>query len=238
MGRKRGYIRVWKDGPTEQEQRDALRLVGVEVDDPYGPVYVDAPSLREMKKGALALTSRAECIRSMRERPEGEAPDELVIGAPWILAVSPSDLFGIAAKLAEKGAVIRDLSSGQVMRWTPEMAGLAAMAEQIARFQHKRKTEKARLTLATGEIRTGPKPKLTGKLFDLFMADWGDATAGTNEQVADRHRISVTTAHRLAGMPRTEAIRRAERAKHDRMEPETPIRPGRRKKQAKQQPTT
>lgn len=227
MGRKRGYIRVWKDGPTEQEQRDAMRPFGVEVDDEYGAVYVDAPSPREMKKGALALKSRAECIRSMRERPEGEQPDELVIVAPWVLAVSPSDLFGIAAKIAERGAVIRDLSSGQVMRWTPEMAGLAAMAEQVARFQHKRKTEKARLTLATGDIRTGPKPKLTGKLFDLFMADWGDATAGTNEQIAERHRIGVTTAHRLAGMSRTEAIRRAERAKHDRLEQPAEMKPKR-----------
>lgn len=237
MGRKRGYIRVWKDGPTEQEQRDAMRPVGVEVDDPYGAVYVDAPSPREMKKGALALTSRAQCIRDMRERPEGEEPDELVIVAPWVLAVSPSDMFGVAAKIAERGAVIRDLSSGQVIRWTPDMAGLAAMAEQVARFQHKRKTEKARLTLATGEVRTGPKPKLTGKLFDLFMADWGDATAGTNEQVAERHRISVTTAHRLARMPRTEAIRRAERVKHDRLEQPAEMKPKRGRRSKPQPPT-
>lgn len=218
MGRKRGYIRVWKGGPTEDEQRNALRAVGVEVDGSSAPIYIDEPSPRQMKRGAAVLTERASCINDMRSRPDGEEPDEIVVCAPWVLAISPSDLFGVASRLAEKGAVIHDLSSGQRMRWTPEMAGLAAMAETVARFQNKRKTDQARLTLATGDIKTGPKPKLSGRLLDLFLADWGDAYAGTNEQVATRHGIGVTTAHRLAGMSRTEAIRRAERAKHDRME--------------------
>lgn len=238
MGRKRAYIRVWKGGPTEEEQRNALRSAGVEMEGMGAPVYVDAPSPRQMQRGAIVLKDRETCIRDMRSRPDGEEPDELVVCAPWILAISPSDLFGVASKLAEKGAVIHDLTSGQRLRWTPEIAGLAAMAETIARFQNKRKTDQARLTLATGDIKTGPKPKLSGRLLDLFMTDWGDAYAGTNEEVAARHGISVTTAHRIAGMSRTEAIRRAQRAKHDRMEPETPIKAGRRRKPAKQQPST
>ena len=229
MGRKRVYIRVWKDGPTEEEQRETLQSAGVIDSRGETAVYIDAPSVRQMQKGALALTDRENCIRDMRLRPEGEEPDELVVCAPWVLAVSAADLFAVAARIAEKGAFIHDLSSGKRVRWLPEVAGIADMASAVTRFQGRRKTEKARLTAALSEKRKGPKPKLTGRLLDLFLADWGDARAGTNAEVAARHGIGVQTAHRLAGMPRMEAIRRAERAKYDRMEPETmPSKRGRR----------
>lgn len=230
MGRKRGYIRVWKGGPTEGEQRTLLAAAGVEVDGPHAPIYVDAPSPRKMQAGAAALEWRESCIKAMRERSVGDEPDELVVCAPWVLAVSASDLFSVAAKLAEKGAVIHDLNSGQRMRWTPEMAGLAAMAESVSRFQHRRRTEKARITLAATDVRTGPMPKLTGRLLDLFLKDWGDPLSGTNKEVCDRHGISPTTALKIAGN-RTEAIRKASRERYDRMEPEIlPPRRGRKPK--------
>ena len=215
MGRKRGYIRVWKGGPSADEQRDALRAAGVEVDDPHGPVYIDAPSPRQMQRGAVVLTDRAKCIGAMRERPDGEDPDELIVYAPWVLAISPGDLFGIAAKLAEKGAVIHDLMTGRKMKWITEMAGLSDMAAMIARFQHMRKTEKARIALAASGAKGGGKPKLSGKLLELFLSEWADPKAGTNIEVAERHGITVKTAAKYAGMSRREAIRRADRARHD-----------------------
>lgn len=231
MGRKRGYIRVWKGGPSEDEQRTLLGKAGVEVSTPNAPVYIDNLSPRQMQAGALALKEREACIQAMRERPAEEDPDELVVCAPWILAVSASDLFSVAAKLSERGAVIHDLNSGQRMHWTPEMAGLAGMAESVSRFQHRRRTEKARITLATSDVKTGPKPKLTGRLLDLFLKDWGDPLSGTNKEVCDRHGISPTTALKIGGN-RTEAIRKASRERHDRMEPvKLPPRRGRKPKQ-------
>lgn len=215
MGRKRGYIRVWKDGPSADEQRAALRAAGVEVDGSMAPIYFDAPSPRQMLRGAVVLVDRERCIKDMRQRPDGEEPDELVVYTPWVLAVSPGDLFSIAAKLAEKGAVIHDLMTGQKMKWIPEMAGLSDMAAMIARFQHMRKTEKARIALAASGAKGGSKPKLTGKLLELFMADWGDPKAGTNAEVAKRHGVSLQTAVRTAGMSRRVAIRLADRARHD-----------------------
>lgn len=235
MGRKRGYIRVWKGGPTEDEQRTLLAAAGVEVDGSFAPIYVDAPSPRKMQAGAAALEKREDCIRAMRERPADEDPDELVVCAPWVLAVSASDLFSVAAKLAEKGAIIYDLNSGQRMHWTPEMAGLAGMAESVSRFQHRRRTEKARITLAGSDVKTGPKPKLTGRLLDLFLKDWGDPRSGTNKEVCDRHGISPTTAQKIGGN-RTEAIRVAARAQFDRMEPESL--PPRRGRKPKSQPAS
>lgn len=235
MGRKRGYIRVWRGGPTEDEQRGLLREAGVEVDTAHAPVYIDNLSPRQMQGGALALKSREACIQAMRERPAEEAPDELVVCATWILAVSASDLFSVAAKLAERGAVIHDLNSGQRMHWTPEMAGLAGMAEAVSRFQHRRRTEKARITLAAGDVKTGPKPKLTGRLLDLFLKDWADPLSGTNREVCDRHGISPTTAQKIGGN-RTEAIRIAARERHDRMEPA--VLPPRRGRKPKSKPTS
>ena len=202
---------------------------GYNVDNPEVAVYTDALKPSQERLGAAGLRDRENCLSEMRLRPEGEEPDELVVCSPWVLAVSPGDFFSVATRLAEKGAVIHDLTSGRRVRWLPEMASMADMAASIARFQGRRKTERARLTLAENDIKTGPKPKLTGRLLDLFLADWGDARAGTNAEVAARHGIGVQTAHRLAGMPRMEAIRRAERAKYDRMEPETmPSKRGRR----------
>lgn len=230
MGRKRGYIRVWKGGPSEDDQRALLREAGVEVDSAHAPVYIDNLTPRQMQGGALALKSREACIQAMRERTADEGPDELVVCAPWILAVSASDLFSVAAKLSERGAIIFDLNSGQRMHWTPEMAGLAGMAEAVSRFQHRRRTEKARLTLATSDVKTGPKRKLTGKLLDLFLKDWRDPLSGTNREVCERHGISPNTAAKVGGN-RTEAIRIAARAQFDRMEPETlPPRRGRKPK--------
>jgi DNA invertase Pin-like site-specific DNA recombinase len=215
MGLKRGYIRVWKDGPTEKEQRDALRNACVEVDGIGAKVYFDNPKPSKMRLGSVALTDRAQCIFDMRSRPAGETPDELVVYSMWVLALSAIDLFSIAAQLTKTGAIIHDLNTGKRMHWTPEMAALAEAAASIQKYQGARKTEKARITLAASDVKVGPKHKLTGRLFDLFLQDWSDPKAGTNEQVARRHGISVTTAHRVAGMSRVEAIRRADRARHD-----------------------
>lgn len=237
MGRKRGYIRVWKGGPSADEQREALRVAGVEVDGSAPPVYIDAPSPRQMQRGAVVLTEREKCINDMRQRRDSEDPDELVVCAPWVLAISPGDLFSVAAKLAEKGAVIHDLMTGQRMKWIPEMAGLADMAATIARFQHTRKTEKARIALAASGSKGGSKPKLTGKLLDLFLTDWSDPRSGTNAEVARRHGVSLQTAHRTAGMSRTEAIRRADRVRHDRMEEPVEMKP-KRGRRPKPPPTT
>lgn len=238
MGRKRVYIRVWRGGPTADDQRATLRESGINIDDPDVAVYTDELKPSQERLGAVALKDRDVCIRDMRLRPDGEGSDELVVCAPWVLAISPGDFFSVAAKLAEKGAIIHDLTSGKRLHWIPEMAGMADMAASISRFQGRRKTEKARLTVAMKDVKTGPKPKLSGRLLDLFLIDWGDAAAGTNKEVAARHGIGVQTAHRVAGMSRSEAIRRAERAKYGRMEAETPIKAGRRKKPTKSQQST
>lgn len=215
MGLKRGYIRLWKDGPTEKEQRDALRAAGVETDGMGAKVYIDNPSPSKMRLGSVSLVDRGKCIAAMRLRPEGEPPDELVVYSMWVLALSAIDLFSIAAQLTKTGAIIYDLNTGNRMHWTPEMAALAEAAASIQKYQGARKTERARITLAASDVKVGPKRKLSGRLLDLFLQDWSDPKAGTNEQVATRHGISVTTAHRVAGMSRVEAIRRADRARHD-----------------------
>lgn len=215
MGLKRGYIRLWKDGPTEKEQRDALRAAGVETDGMGAKVYIDNPSPSKMRLGSVSLVDRGKCIAAMRSRQEGEPPDELVVYSMWVLALSAIDLFSIAAQLTKTGAIIHDLNTGNRMHWTPEMAALAEAAASIQKYQGARKTERARITLAASDVKVGPKRKLSGRLLDLFLQDWGDAKAGTNEQVAERHGISVTTAHRVAGMSRLEAIRRRDRENHD-----------------------
>lgn len=215
MGRKRGYVRVWKGGPTESEQLAALKAAGVEVDGIGAPIYKDILKPSQMKLGAAGLRQREMCVKDMRERPAGEGPDELVVCSMWVLALSAGDLFSLASQLCRTGAVIHDLTMNKRMHWTPEMADLAEAAAAIQRFQGSRKTEKARLTLAASGKKGGPKHKLTGRLLDLFLQDWGDAKAGTNAEVAARHGISVTTANRVAGMSRLEFIRRADRIRHD-----------------------
>jgi len=193
-----------------------LRAAGCDVDGPLGAhVYIDKPTQHQMKSGTKALVDRAHCIRDLRSRPPDEPVDEIVVCAIWVLALSSADLFEIAAQLAPKGAVIHDLATGKKMHWVPEMADLAEAAAQVKRFQDRRKIERALVARAASDKKPGPKAKLSGRLLELFLEDWGNPKAGSNEQVAERHRISTTTAHRLAGMSRTEAIRRADRVRHE-----------------------
>ena len=200
MERRCGYIRVWKGGPAELDQRAVLASAGIS--EPQAAIYVDRAS-----SDKRALSQRAGCLAEVLAGDAGE----IVVAAIWVLAVNAADLFEIAAEVSRKGVTIRDVAAGKTHRWSPDVGDLAEAAAAVQKHSGQQRLEKARKTRARTGLVGGRKPKLSGQALRAALDDWGNPNAGTNAEVASRHNVSVATLQRAAKMTRTEAIARAGR---------------------------
>ncbi|MEO1564175.1 MAG: hypothetical protein AAFR98_12125 [Pseudomonadota bacterium] len=125
---KRGYIRTVPGGISVKAQKAALSTAGLDVDDPYGPVYID---------------DRDAAIASL------EAGDELVIAEPACLGTTGPDALEAIAEIGRRSATVLDLSSGTTVAWHPDaqapldFANAVGRASRIAQAKKMRKARAA-----------------------------------------------------------------------------------------------
>jgi len=175
---KIGYWRNWPSGPKRQEAD--LREAGCEK--LYGEPN---PHPRD------PLRERFEAIRTLRPG------DELVVVAPEVLGRSQAEILEALAeahRVSKGGAAIRDLSSGEVVRWHPDVQGPLDFVARGAANLLQRRTSAAGKASARG----GRKPALQGKTKALAKADWLDPSIPPMV-VAAKYGVTIKTLYKWLG---------------------------------------
>lgn len=144
---KRGYIRTVAGGPSINQQKAALAAAGIDVDDPYGPVYID---------------EREAAIASL-------APgDELVIAEPSCLGTTAADALVALSQIGARSAKVLDLASGTAIDWHPDAQAPLEFAVEAGRASvaaRARKMRKARA--ASGNLGQAPFEWTKAKISEL-----------------------------------------------------------------------
>ncbi|WP_139189460.1 hypothetical protein [Thalassobaculum litoreum] len=177
-----GYWRCWASGP--KRQRDNLEAAGC-----------DRICGEESPKRPLPLAERSEAIRTLR------AGDELVVVAPEVLGRNQVEILEALTetyRMSDGGAVIRDLSTGNAIRWTPEaQVALDFVARGATNLLYRR-------TSAAGFAargRAGRKKALQGSRLTAARDDWFNLQM-TGGQVAQRYGVTTKTLHDYFGKRR------------------------------------
>jgi len=165
----RGYIRPSPKGPSVEEQRAALRSVGL-IDDRV--VYVEeTPKRRKAKVMPEHLVMRHEAIRALKKR----ADDVLVVSSLDRLGLTTADILGAVEAVTRKGAFVLDASTGETYCWHPGVVPLVAAAARAERVLMLERTKKAREAGAKMGAKGG-RPKALGNPKKLAEAKrlWPD----------------------------------------------------------------
>ncbi len=174
-----GYWRNWPSGP--KKQREKLEAAGCE------RVYGESsPRMPE------PLAELAEAVRTLRPG------DEIVVVAPEVLGRTQAEILAAMTdihRLTKGGAAIRDLSTGEAIRYHPDMHGPLDFVARGAAALGKRK-----MTAANEASRTksGRKKALVGKRKAAAEKDWRDMSL-TGPQVAEKYGLSVQALHNYFG---------------------------------------
>ncbi len=174
-----GYYRNWPSGP--KKQRETLEAAGCE------KLYGEATP-----KAADRLKERQYATRTLRPG------DELVIVAPEVLGRNQAEILEAMSevhRISDGGAVIRDLSTGETVAWTPDVQGpLDFVARGVASLM----TRRNRAGNEASRTRSGRKKALQGRKHAEAKADWHNPDL-SGPQVAEKHGVSVQTLHSYFG---------------------------------------
>jgi hypothetical protein len=176
---KVGYWRSWPSGP--KKQRETLEAAGCE------KIYGEASP-----KMAYRLVERYEAIRTLRPG------DELVVVEAQILGRNQAEVLEAlteAHRVSEGGAAIRDLETGEVVKWSAEAQGPLDFVTRAVTAQNQGRRR------AAGEAargRAGRKKALEGKRHAAAKADWFNPEM-SGAQVAEKYGITVQTLTRYFG---------------------------------------
>ena len=182
-----GYIRLWRSGPSEEEQRAALTAVGVE------PSHIEVDPLRP-RRGKLR-TDEAErpndpheglpaTIRRVRQG------DRIVVHSAAVLTVGREQVREVLAAIGRKGGSLYDAAAGLTVP-CPDMVEVEAFIDRAEIGWQSARTAHARKALVG--IKRGPeKTKL--KISDAQAeAMWHDPQAYTKRQVEDATGVKRRT---------------------------------------------
>ena len=197
---KHGYIRLWRSGPTEPDQRTALIGAGVpdakiEVDDQKprrGKLKTDGEEdARDPTDGLPAL------IRRVRNG------DQVVVHSAAVLTVGRDQVREALAAIGRKGGSLYDAAAAVVVP-CPDIAEVEAFIDRAEMGWQSARTAHARKALVG--IKRGPeKTKL--KIPDAqARAMWRDPQTYTKRQVEDatgvkRRTLSSRFGARVKGGP-------------------------------------
>lgn len=120
---KRGYIRTVAGGITIKQQKVALAAAGLDVDDPFGPVYID---------------DRDAAIASL------QVGDLFVIAEPACLGTTGPDALEAMSEIGRRGASVYDLSSNATIAWHPDAQAPLDFATEVGRASRAAQAKKMR----------------------------------------------------------------------------------------------
>ena len=160
-------MRTGKALPSLDDQKEAMRSVGLDPDAEHGAVCHDAAPKR--KRDVPKWDQRSHVLMSLRDG------DELVVAAPCVLATGLDDALAVLEAVSQSGCVIHALSTDRTYSGTSAADGLA-FAREIQADNQARAMAKARAAATARRVTkkpTGRKlvewrkvwldPKLTGK---------------------------------------------------------------------------
>lgn len=184
MAQRRIYIRVFRQGPSLEEQREYLQAAGVDLGRPSARLFVD-------DEGHAADADLPERDRLLKCLKPG---DEIAIAGAAIIARDRIDLEAVIAEVGRRGARIFDASVGQVLEWS---AGGQAWLEFGLRFEAEKlsvRMRMARKTPAAGKPRIFVDEAKRAKAEKL----WKDPTLSIGE-VVKLLGVGVSTLQREFG---------------------------------------
>lgn len=170
---KRGYIRTVAGGPSIKQQKAKLEAAGLDVNDPYGPVYID---------------DRDAAISSL-------APgDELVVAEPACLGTTAADALEALSLIGAKSAKVLDLLSGATIEWHPQAQTPLDFAVEVGRASRVAQAKKMRKArAASGNLGQTPFAWTSAKLKELRQME---EVGATREEQANALGCSRATLQR------------------------------------------
>lgn len=196
----RGYLRIRRNGPSEDVQRASLKTAGVVVDGDAA-IYVDGLTFafkRQRIDPNDPLPQRTWAIKHLR------AGDRLFVHDAATLGTTTNDILGALAAIGLRKATLFVVELGKEFRWHPEAASIAAVAKQGGDQNRREQTLRARRA-ARGEKLT-PEAKARAKQL------WGDPSVASATKVRDviyeefGIKVSVRTLYNAMDAGRDDAI--------------------------------
>lgn len=202
----RGYRRETRGGKPLDQQSDALRVGGIDVDAPHAPVYTDAlPAKRKHRRaeGRDGLVERKALIHDLRPG------SRLVVASLDRLGVSGGDIRAVLDDLQDKGCPVlvieklpddptegpHTLISAETPRrliaeWAIQAeATLKREAIRKARTVRAREIERGNKTVVGGTKAWSPPPEV----YAAARRDWKSNRNISAADVAKKYGVSKTT---------------------------------------------
>lgn len=188
MNQRIGYARASTDDQNMDQQRDALRLSGVQ------SIYEEMPSGKDAGRPELQL-----CLKALR------AGDTLVVWRLDRLGRNLSDLVRIVVDLQSKGIGFESITEKIE---TVSTAGKSAfhIFAALAECERNLIRERTQAGLVAARARGragGRKPKLSAQQIKEVRRLMADPNISVS-QIAKRYKVSRTTLYKVA--PRGEAV--------------------------------
>lgn len=180
----RGYIRITKNGPTEEEQSAKLLAAGIAPEH----LYID-DSTKPSYTGPDDLKSRDAIVKDIRPG------SRIVVTSGDRFGVSMQDILVVLGTVTLKGAAVHDLSTGETFEG-PNVGLAAQWAVKSEAGQKRGRMSKARDALLGRKVKRGPKPKLVGAAKDRARELYGDLSKSIRE-VSEETGISPTQLRRI-----------------------------------------
>lgn len=172
---------------TAGQQREILERAP----EPPEAIYEDVQPKRR-KAGAPALPERERLTRSLR----AGAGDVVLVADEGVLGRSWDDTLAAAAKLAERGAVLRIARTGQEYAYQPRDAEVMDFFRLGDSLRKKRRAEHARAVL--NKMGKGGVPALLGAKKEAARKAWFDPKK-SGAEAAKEFGVSRTTMHNTFG---------------------------------------
>lgn len=205
MARKSVYILVTKLGPSADQQRALIRKTVklISRDEEYLDDLTE-PYRRKDKP----LEERAVALKQLR------AGDMLIVATPGCIGVGRDDVRTVLLQLARSDNGLLDASTGNVVRWTAEVADAVEFLDRATLERKRGAAENARQAkIALGYVHIQEeKPLLVTEDHAKMM--WRDRVAyPSKEEVAKRCGVSVRTMYgRFGARDQKQALQRKRRS--------------------------
>lgn len=158
---RRGYRRERINGPSLDDQSNALLAAGVDVDGDHPPIYTD--TLKATKRDA-SLRQRKAAILSLRPGDVLAVRDAATMGRDQDEIAE-----GLAMIGRRRATLVVCHPDEREFTWHPDAAEIAAVAVEGARLLRSEKHKRA------AAKRVGAQPKLMGAHLDAAKRIWAQA---------------------------------------------------------------
>lgn len=182
----RGYIRITKGGPTEDEQRTKLLGAGVAPEH----IYLDDTTKRSYS-GPADLKDREAIVKDIR------SGSRVIVTDGGRFGVSMQDILVTLGAITLKGAALHDLSTGEIFDGS-DLGKAVQWAINSEANQKRGRMNRARAVLVGRKVKRGPQSKLVGAEKEKARAIFDDLSKSIR-QVAEETGWSPSHLRRTFG---------------------------------------